>query len=73
MERLEEMIYQHDELAWVACTEDMETETNAKIDENCSVIEEYQKKLDTIRTAEISTYLEREFIYPSQRQKRDTY
>ena len=37
--------------------EELEEETN-KIDENCLVIEEYQKKLDTIRTAEITTFRE---------------
>ena len=62
MERLEEMIHQHNELAWVACKEDIEMETNAKIDENCLVIEEYQKKLDAIRTAEITTFHEMDEI-----------
>ena len=41
MERLEEMMHQHNEMAWVACTEDMDTETTAQIDENCSVLEDY--------------------------------
>ena len=34
IERLEEMIHQYNEMAWMACFEDMETETNGKIDEN---------------------------------------
>ena len=49
-------------MAWVACTDDTEKETNDKIDENCQVLEDYRKKLTEIRTAEISTFQEMDEI-----------
>ena len=56
--QLKKMIDTHNELIFLACTDNDAAvkATNAKIDENCAILEEYLQKIAEIRTGEIDTF-----------------